>query len=66
MPDYRVYCVDGAGQIDLADWIPAATHEEAIMKARELRPDAHKCELWLGDQMIAKINEQGRLERLNG
>jgi hypothetical protein len=36
--------------------------EEAIMKARELRPDAHKCEIWLENQLIAKLNDEGRFE----
>jgi hypothetical protein len=64
MPDYRFYCVDGGGHIDFADWIQASTDEEAILKARELRPDAHKCEVWLGNQLVAKINSSGRLERV--
>lgn len=59
MSSYRFYC---GGRIDLADWIEASTDEEAILKAREMRPDATKCEVWLGTRLVAKINSSGRLE----
>ena len=62
MSDYRLYCVDGGGNIGFADWIQASTDEEAISKAREMRADAQKCEVWLGNQLVAKINSSGRLE----
>ena len=62
MSDYRLYCVDGGGNIGFADWIQASTDEEAISKAREMLADAQKCEVWLGNQLVAKINSSGRLE----
>jgi hypothetical protein len=63
MADYRLYCLDGDGHIGLADWVEADTDEEAIVKARELRPDAHKCEIWLKSRLVAKLNALGVLER---
>lgn len=63
MPDYRFYSVGGDGHIDLAHWIQASTDEEAIAKAREMRGLRHRCELWLGNQLVAKIGSSGRLER---
>ena len=62
MADYRVYCLDGAGNIALADWIEADTDDEALAKARELRPNAQKCEIWRKDRLIAKLSASGRLE----
>jgi hypothetical protein len=63
MADYRLYCLDGDGHIGLADWVEADTDEAAIVKARELRPDAHKCEIWLKSRLVAKLNALGVLER---
>jgi len=62
MAEYRVYCLDGQGQIGLADWIEAESDDEALAKTRALRPDAHQCELWLKNRLVAKLNAGGRLE----
>jgi len=64
LADYRFYCVDGAGHIGLADWIQAETDDDALKQARELRADAQRCEVWLKDRLIGKINASGRLERV--
>ena len=45
----------------MADWIQADSDEDAILKARELRPDAHRCEIWLKKRLVARINSEGRL-----
>jgi hypothetical protein len=63
MPDYRLYCLDGDGHIGLADWIEADTDEEAVKKARELRPGAHRCEIWLKSKLVANLNHQGQFEQ---
>jgi hypothetical protein len=60
--DYRLYSIDGAGQIDLADWISAESDDEAVTKARELRPSASRCELWHNTRLVAKLNGQ-RIDR---
>jgi len=65
MADYRLYCIDGDGHIALADWIEAETDEEAFSKARELRPHAHSCEIWLKSQMIATLSPDGRFVRVS-
>ena len=62
MADYRLYCLDDRGTLNLADWIEADSDEEAVLKAREVRPDAHQCEVRLKNRLIAKINAAGRLE----
>lgn len=65
MPGYRVYCLDSKGVVALADWIETETDEQAIAEARRLRPDAHKCEIWLKNRLVAKLNEVGRFERVD-
>jgi len=36
MAEYRVYCLDGQGQIGLADWIKAESDDEALAKTAKL------------------------------
>ena len=60
MADYRLYCLDQNGGIGLADWIEADTDDEAVKIARTMRPDAHKCEVWLQDRLIGTLTPEGR------
>ena len=55
MIGYRLYCLDGEGKINLAESIEAANDTEAIAKAREHYRDAHKCEIWLRDRLVATL-----------
>ena len=45
--NYRVYCMDGSGNITLAHWLEASDDEEAIRKTEEVKGDAPRCEIWL-------------------
>ena len=63
MADYRIYCLDGAGRIGFADWVEADSDDQAVAEARKLRPDAHKCEVWLKSRLVAKLNSDGAFER---
>lgn len=56
MPSYRLYCLDGAGRISLADWINAETDEEAVTIARRIEHGARKCEIWQGNRLVAKLD----------
>ncbi|HJU77909.1 MAG TPA: hypothetical protein VJ597_08305 [Sphingomicrobium sp.] len=56
MAEYRFYCLDGAGRISFAEEIDAANDEEAIAKARELKPDAVKCEIWDDHRLVATLD----------
>jgi hypothetical protein len=58
MPDYRLYRLDGAGRISLAEWITAETDEEAIERAREMDHGALKCEIWLRRRLVKTLNAQ--------
>jgi hypothetical protein len=54
MPNYRVYCYDGAGKVWVADWIEAATDEDALAEARTMHVGV-KCEVWQRDRLIGTI-----------
>ena len=56
MPSYRLYCLDGAGRINLADWINAETDEEAVAIARKIEHGARKCEIWQANRLVAKLD----------
>jgi len=55
MPDYKLYCLDGAKRIQrAADVISAASDEEAVAQVRALNmPSA--CEIWQGLRLVATI-----------
>jgi hypothetical protein len=56
MPDYRVYCLDGTGRIELAEWIEAADDEEAVRKAHDMNLHALKCEIWHEERLVAVLD----------
>jgi hypothetical protein len=58
MPEYRVYCLDGAGHISLAEWIEARDDADAIRQAHMTNRGALKCEIWEGHRLVAAINGQ--------
>ena len=57
---YRVYCFDEASKVVTADWIEAASDEEAIAKA-EAAGFGSKCELWDGRRLVAQLDGQRRI-----
>lgn len=64
MADYRLYCLNKSGRIDFADWIEADTEDDAIAKVRQLKPDLHRCEIWLKDRLVARLKPDGHFERV--
>jgi len=62
MTEYRLYCLDGAGKIDLADWFEAANDCAALSEAQRLKPNAARCEIWQRNRLVAKLNGMGRFE----
>jgi hypothetical protein len=52
---YKLYCYDGAGNIWVADWIEAASDEEAVAAARLMKA-AVKCEVWQQDRLVATLD----------
>ena len=56
MRDYRLYCLDRAGNINLVEWIEAPDDADAIRQAHELKRGALKCEVWLGKRLVATLD----------
>jgi len=56
---YRVYCYDAAHRVLTADWLDAASDEEAIARAHALGFGT-KCELWDGRRLVAQLEEDRR------
>ena len=56
---YRVYCFDAARHLVSADWIEAASDEEAIAKA-EAMGFGDKCEIWDGKRLVAQLDAERR------
>ena len=54
---YRVYCLDGAGRISLADWIEAENDQEALACARSLKDGARRCGVWQGIRMVGTFSD---------
>ena len=55
MPNYRLYCYDGAGKLWVADWLEAASDEAAMAEARTMTV-AVKCEVWERDRLVGTID----------
>ena len=58
MAYYRLYSLDGVGHLNLAEEITADGDEEAISKARELKPDALQCEIWEGKRLVTSLRRR--------
>lgn len=58
MAEYRLYALDADGNLGLPDLINAISDEEAVAKARELKPNMRRCELWKGRRLVAALNHE--------
>jgi hypothetical protein len=56
---YRVYCYDDAHKIVTADFIDAASDDDAIAKA-EAAGYGSKCEIWDGKRLVAALAAERR------
>jgi hypothetical protein len=56
MPEYRLYCLDGGGQIGFADWIEANDDGDAIAKAQRLKHNCQQLEVWRGTNLVAALD----------
>jgi hypothetical protein len=56
---YRVYCYDAEHKVVTADFIEAASDEEAIAKA-EAAGFGSKCEIWDGKRLVASLEAERR------
>ena len=56
MQHYRLYCLDGIVSISLAESIDASDDSDAIRQAQEIKRGALKCEVWLGQRLVATLD----------
>jgi hypothetical protein len=54
MPEYRLYCLDGADKFTKSHEIEAESDAAAIETARNMKLPV-KCELWERGRMVAKL-----------
>ena len=54
---YRLYSLEGTGQIGYADWLDAIDDQDAIKKTRHTKKNAIKCEIWEGSRLVVTLNE---------
>ena len=54
MPNYRLYCLDGAGKIAQADWLEAHDDRHALEQASERRYP-FTCEVWERDRLVGRV-----------
>lgn len=52
---YRLYCLDGAGKVESAEWVEADDDQAAIEVATD-KQDGHQCELWQGARLVARLD----------
>jgi hypothetical protein len=52
--EYRLYCINDAGQFTNAHEIVADSDEHALQQAREMKLN-QRCELWSKDRMVALL-----------
>jgi len=62
MVEYRLYVLEGDGKLNFPDYIKAASDEEAIAKARELKPNLQQCEIWQDKRLVATLNREDSSE----
>lgn len=58
MDDYRLYRVDGTGQIQLVELLKAGDDDDAVQQARKLGRDGLKCEVWQGRRLVTTLQSQ--------
>lgn len=55
MPGYRLYRLDGAGNISSADWLEASDDDDALRLVRERKLPV-PLEIWDRNRLVARID----------
>ena len=50
--------MDGLGHIHYAETLEASYDQDAIQKAHDLKMHAVKCEVWLGERLVATLDAE--------
>ncbi|MGI8704513.1 MAG: hypothetical protein ACR2JJ_01715 [Sphingomicrobium sp.] len=54
MPEYRHYRLDGAGNINSADWLEASDDDDAVRRVGEMKLLVSS-EIWDRNRLVARI-----------
>ena len=57
MPTYRIYRLDGVGNIEAADWIEAGGDDEAVRQAQD-RAGEGRFELWERERLVTRSDRK--------
>jgi len=57
LPTYRIYRLDGVGNIEAADWIEADGDEEAVLQAQDRAGDG-RFELWERERLVTRSDRK--------
>ena len=57
MPTYRIYRLDGVGNIEAADWIEADGDEAAVRQAQDRAGDG-QFELWERNRLVKRSDRK--------
>ena len=57
MATYRLYCLDGVGKVESAEWIEADDDEAAIEVADRMR-EGRACELWQNSRLVERLGRR--------
>lgn len=57
MPTYRIYRLDGVGNIEAADWIEAGGDDEAVRQAQDRAGDG-RFELWERERLVTRADRK--------
>jgi hypothetical protein len=52
---FRVYFLDGVNRFTRAENIEAASAEEAVRLAHEMKGESINCEIWCGSRLVARV-----------
>ena len=55
MSDYRIFGLDGGGEISFAEWIEGADDSDAIHQARWHNHAALECEVWQANRLVGSL-----------
>jgi hypothetical protein len=55
MRDYRLYLLDGTGNITSAESLRANSDDEAVAAAKSLKK-GERCEIWDRQRLVGRIN----------
>jgi hypothetical protein len=62
---YRLYCLDGVGKVESAQWLEAEDDAAALKTAEEMRK-GRACELWQNHRLVARFRRAGTRDSGSG